>query len=495
MSATAAPTVDYQALAKQTGAVGYQPPGAGKVDYNALARQAGAISQPTEQPDAFGAPPSSQSFAERHPTLAAGGRSIVKFLAGLGSGVDQRALQAAKGAALGTATEEGSGGVAPAVGGIERAEKAIQPQGTAQKLGFGTERAAEFFLPGGATERAGAATEEALANAPRAARSIATFLAKAGTEAGTTGAINAAQGGSFKTGAELGAAGPAVEEASPLLKTQAGKIYTRLIRPNKYESSFGRQVGERAASEGIVANTTKGLADKLEARAQQVGAKIQPYLERAKNAAVNVRDAITQPLDVAIQSALDGKHTGLAKRLADLREELTSEWGLVEGKIAKKGESAATATPAEAWKLRRQIDSRINWKRAASQLAGDPYALDANEALAAVRGSLNRAIGEAAPGVRQVMRRYSELRAGADAAARRALYLDKAPILQWRDLLATGLGAALERSAPGGIAVGTAYKLARSPAVQTRAAQALQNAPRTVRTIRNVALGGRNAGR
>ncbi len=94
----------------------------------------------------------------------------------------------------------------PADQAIAHTHQMATPHGTAQNLGYGTGEAAQFLIPGDA-EELGAAKLASLA--PRLGRT-AVPLARMATSALSSGAVNAAQGGSPVTGALMGAGGSAI---------------------------------------------------------------------------------------------------------------------------------------------------------------------------------------------------------------------------------------------------------------------------------------------
>jgi hypothetical protein len=126
-------------------------------------------------------------------------------------------------------------------------EQLYTPSNTAQSVGHGLEQAGEFLLPAGA-EKAGAAKLASLA--PRLGE-YAAPIAKGLMSAGSTGAINAAQGGSFGAGALSGAAGAG---AGALASKVAPQIAESAIGIRKTMRGNGREIGQAVLDE------TKGLS-------------------------------------------------------------------------------------------------------------------------------------------------------------------------------------------------------------------------------------------
>ena len=92
--------------------------------------------------------------------------------------------------------------------GLNTVEQASIPTNTPQRIGHGIEQAGEFLIPGGA-EEAGAAKLASLV--PKLGK-LAKPVARVATSAISSGAVNAAQGGSPVEGALMGAGGQGVAQ-------------------------------------------------------------------------------------------------------------------------------------------------------------------------------------------------------------------------------------------------------------------------------------------
>jgi hypothetical protein len=148
------------------------------------------------------------------------------------------------------------------------------PKNTSEAVGKGLEQAGEFLIPGGAEEEG--ATKLAGLAGPSAAK-FAEPAARVATSALGSGAVNKAQGGSFKTGAALGAGGTVVGQG---LKALAPVIGESALGIPKAARAFGKTPGKALLEEtrGIRPET---IAESAQGRLGQ----LTPQLERAADAA------------------------------------------------------------------------------------------------------------------------------------------------------------------------------------------------------------------
>lgn len=133
---------------------------------------------------------------------------------------------------------------------------------TAGKIGRGIEQATEFMAPG-------PAEEEIAARAPAALKP----LVRLGTSALGAGAVNKAQGGSFKTGAAGGAIGSGVGQ---LAEKAAVPLMETALRVGKRERAFGKAAGSigKAALE-----ETRGVRpETIERTGREAIANLEPQL-------------------------------------------------------------------------------------------------------------------------------------------------------------------------------------------------------------------------
>lgn len=110
----------------------------------------------------------------------------------------------------------------------------LKPQGTAEKIGFGTEQIGEFLIPGGAATKAGKAVE-AVSGASKLAKA-AKVGAVAATEAVTAGGITGLQGGDKKDIVTAGIVGGATTG----LASGISKLYKTVFPTPSIEKAVGQ---------------------------------------------------------------------------------------------------------------------------------------------------------------------------------------------------------------------------------------------------------------
>lgn len=147
------------------------------------------------------------------------------------------------------------------------------PQGTAQTIGKGVEQAGEFLAPIGIEGKAATRLAEFL---PKLGK-LAQPAARVAASALSAGAVNKAQGGSFGTGAAMGAIGGGVAEgakaAAPVLAESALNVTSR-------NRMYGRTPG------AAILNDTTGFTPRAVAdSAQAKMGELTPQLENAAAAA------------------------------------------------------------------------------------------------------------------------------------------------------------------------------------------------------------------
>ena len=146
------------------------------------------------------------------------------------------------------------------------------PKNTAEKVGKVAEQAGEFMVPGGVEEEA--ATKLA-SMAPKLGKAAAP-LARIGTSAVSSGAVNKAQGGDFSTGAALGAGGQVVGQG---LKAAAPIVAETALGIPKAARAFGKTPG------AAIINETRGIRPETIAESAQGRlSELNPKLESAVNA-------------------------------------------------------------------------------------------------------------------------------------------------------------------------------------------------------------------
>ncbi len=323
--------VDYEALAKQAGAVSSEPPGGGTVDYTALARQAGATDS-QYKPGAFqrarSAPVENINDVQAAEAARRGGMELGEDAAAALMPGGQSMLGAVKGTLhTGLALSDlGRSGLRtiPALRPYVDAPEDIQsgfrnflePRGGEQKLGYGAEQAGEFFLPGGAEKRLGVKAAELMPKLGRAAP----VLGRLGAGVLTTGAVNTAQGGSFGEGAVLGLGTGAVGEAG---KAIAPSLAESALGVTKRLRGFGRTPGKAALEEiggirpGTVGENARAALDELTSQLEQ-----QAGLSTIKTSTAPAVAVVDREMSKAAQR----NSKALYDQLNAVREQLTTEF-------------------------------------------------------------------------------------------------------------------------------------------------------------------------
>jgi hypothetical protein len=144
-----------------------------------------------------------------------------------------------------------------------------QANNTAQSIGKGLGSAAQFLIPGGAEEAgAGAIARIAPKIAP---------IAKMGMAALGSGAVNAAQGGSFGTGAAMGGIGSGIGQGMQAL---APKIAESALNIRKLDRAYGKTPGQ------AIINETKGfsparIAESAQGRLNELTPQLQSMARQA----------------------------------------------------------------------------------------------------------------------------------------------------------------------------------------------------------------------
>lgn len=184
----------------------------------------------------------------------------------------------------------------------------LEPEGMAQKAGYGAEQAGEFLIPGGA-EEAIAAKAGRLAPLAR--------IAASGVGAG---GVSAAQGGSFGTGALVGGAASGIAQAA------------KALAPSVAESALG--IARRARTYGktpgraILEETTGILPSTVEEQALKKSLALTKQLEAA-TAASTSPTSVQPALDVIdreMQTAVAENVKPYYDQLQVLRDQLTHDF-------------------------------------------------------------------------------------------------------------------------------------------------------------------------
>ena len=285
-------------------------------------------------------------------------------------------------------------------------EQQVTPHGTAQTLGQGAEQVGEFFIPGIGEEGRTAELAGKLPLLGRFARPVSR-MALGATDAG---AVNAAQGRGFGSGALLGATGGLATEAG---KMAAPRLAEWSMGINTPGAKTGRAILDEthAWSPGLVRRSARnvlnrlnpemeGLVDQASLRPSTV--PIGPQLE--PNPSVSLRPA----RQVAAESV--GKTAGGTNALAPAgRNEPKMAKGVARmGRIVTHDLAgnplSEYQTPRQVLELRRGVDTAL------PKGSFHPESTNAFKGYRTpLRNALNESIGEQVPGYRDLARRESAL--------------------------------------------------------------------------------------
>lgn len=282
----------------------------------------------------------------------------------------------------------------------EQQDSYFAPKNTTQSFGKGAEQVGEFLLPGG-LEKTGA--EKLATLAPKLGK-FAAPVARTAMSALSTGAVNKAQGGSFGSGAAMGAGGGAVGEAF------------RAAAPVIAESALGIRGADRRApitpGRAILDETrgtsARGIADQAKAKQTLYTGQRDTLLNAA------------QPVDLTPtrQIAKDAQSTAALrnnpetiKRTGDLSNLLTYEGGKVPPPtvappkvISGFGSAAATPPRVQSSLIPPQVSAaRANdLKQGLGELKGswNPAVPNdfADASVGRAYGSLDNSLEKVAPG-------------------------------------------------------------------------------------------------
>lgn len=376
--------IDYAALAKQYG--GTSSPAAPAVDYASLAKQFGGTSAPAAAPTPAGLP-AGQSLpgVPAHPSVAMTPSILSRDVAPKGTlaNLVTGAVKSIPGTMAGIAK------LAPGTSDAwQPAEAAAQTNGTAQAIGKGIGNAAQFLIPGGAEEKLGAFAAERLP-------SIAAPVARAAAAALGSGSVNKAQGGSFGTGAALGAFGSGAAQS---LQAVAPLLAETALGVRAGDRAFGRTPGQAIMQEttgvnpGTIASQAwRKLGDattQLETNAVQ--SPMQASLLPARQAAQSWQD-----------SALLRNEPSSIKKTGQLFDQI-HDWTSTPGS-GNAGPIPQDINPLQMIQLRRGVDDlHGSWNPATSTDF-------AKRAVEGVRGAMSDEISRTVPGADALNSRISSL--------------------------------------------------------------------------------------
>jgi hypothetical protein len=347
-----------------------------------------------------------------------------------------------------------------------------EPTNTAQKIGKYGEQAAEFMIPGMGEEKAGLTAARYL---PQLGK-YAPLLGRTAAAAVGSGAVNKLQGGSFGTGAAMGAGGSVIGQG------------LHALAPGMAESAMGVTAADRGFQRTpgrAFLDETKGVRPETVARTgNQTLGRLNPELEGQVAAAPG--PAYLQPARDVISNGIAGAHSEpMIEQLQPFAQHLARD--------PHTGLPLANAqSPTGILNIKRGLGDYLTWKPGTI----DKATKTGREAYGALDQELDRTVPQAA----QLNQRISSL----IPAVRRAEAASRAASLPQKiaGRLAARTGALVGATAggaagyhQGGIpgAVGgamlgiTGPELLADPAAQMLAAR-LANSGMAARSI--AALGG-----
>lgn len=262
------------------------------------------------------------------------------------------------------------------------------PDSAMGAIGKGAEQAGEFLLPGLGEEKVVGLLPEAAEGASLARRLLAP-AARVAYQAGTSGAVNAAQGGGFGTGVGAGLLGGATGEG---LRAAAPGLMETGLRIGKAARGFGRGGGN--IGRAVLENTSGGLAGIEETGGDAIRTLSERYGQMADRAS-----ALPAPSNLTLDM---GRVRGVfdpylaragAEEAATRRQQLGGMRSFFERGRVSGEPIPEVVTPRRGLDLQRGFsDEELNWNpelRDQAQAAG-------REAYHALGQELDRALPEGA---------------------------------------------------------------------------------------------------
>ncbi len=393
--------------------------------------------------------------------------------------------------------------------------QSLKPKSTAEKIGFYGEQIGEFFVPPMLLGKANVALKAS------SAPDVLKILGRASMEAGGAGVVAANQTEDAKQGRQAAAFSGALSVTGgvfgKLLKTPAGeKVVSyltkqipsdrvnKIIFPRDKDFLFGKNPGLSVLEEPELLGVVKGpitraqLLTKIGRAKQAVGEEIEAALSKVDpKKAVDLQKAILEPIDEALDRATQSGEQALVDRLVGLRQSLTQEFKLVDGKVVPVAERSLTVNPKKAQEMKITLGQNTRW-------TGQAFDDDVNRVRVAIYRNIDRTIDDAVPGIDKLNDRYGGLLTAEKALERRNKQLQRLVSFGLRQTGiggAVGLGSYVSGDSPleataKGIAGSVAFGAMASPAVQLRVAKLFNNLAPTERetlfsivpTLRNMYL-------
>lgn len=206
----------------------------------------------------------------------------------------------------------------------------LKPQGTSEKIGFGTEQVAEFLIPGGAASKATKIAETGISGLKlgKAATGALKLGTRAAVSAGEAAGVTALQGGSgeeVKSAAKFGAAfGVVSKGVENFLQKAPQTAWSAILKRTSTEAAKNPDLPAHAARTGLAGASRASILGKSKQQIQTIEValddilsqskgkigtlKIAPYLDELRNAYKNV------PGEQASLDAIDTVMQDLFKR-------------------------------------------------------------------------------------------------------------------------------------------------------------------------------------
>ncbi len=360
-----------------------------------------------------------------------------------------------------------------------------QPSNPWQTGGKLAENAAEFFLPSGpiAEGMKGVEAVTAASKLPTLAKGALNLGARAGMEAAGAGAVTAAQTGDSGQAATNAAiagavplAGAVVNPFKEFLATKlSGRMMNNLIKPLGKEFSFGKNPGQRVASEGITANSMDELAAKITRVKDETGTAIGQAIDSVPPTTVqDVEPLIKEPLRIAKLKAIKSGDKELFNRLTDIENGLTQDFAEQNGKLAATGNKNLAMPVKDIQALKQQVGGDMTW-------TGQAFDDQVNKVRSQIYHNLDMVVDKNVPGIDKLNSKYADLLSAEKAVERRKQIIQRLAMLPLTETM-VGLAAGIASQAHGNdlttsginaLVFSLATKGARSTTAQTRIASEL----------------------
>ena len=446
--------------------------------------------------DSFMTPEEAAPVADYRPLAEKIWSGVSGFSEGVGKGILSTVQGVSK---LGVKASRAVGLPGQELFSAEQEEK-MKPEGTAQKIGFGTEKIAELLTPGTKITKAGKALDTLISGASLGSK----FLGK-GSKAILEGAgysgLTALQEGELNndvrdaaliTGA-LSSLGGAFSIAKSVIPKEniAGRIVNSFVKPLGKDLSYGKNPGRGIAKEGIIANNLDDLGTAVKDRKDLVGAEIGNATRKATEKGLKIDlTGFTNPVDEALAEArkAPGANSALITRLQTIKDDLLggitfqvpTESKAIHGASGVKfvTEKPLNAIgPDVAFDVKRTVGS-------ITKFTGNPSDDKlVNSALKKTYGflkqKLNTTLKEIQPNIETLNERYADLLSAEIAISHRDLVAQRLNLIslpQSLGAIGTAIaaavssgGAAIPTLLAGATAIGIEKALS-TPAVKTRVA-------------------------